>query len=188
MLANSARAAVVWISLARLTLPDNVTFSGLSELSSVIVRVPLCEPLVVAVKVTLIVQEAAGSTLVPQLLISEKPVLAEMLVMLRVDVPVLVSVTGWGGGGHVRRGPSLQLNDKVSGISCTVPFASVMVALLDFVLSVKEIAFRFTMTLAGNVEGAVNVVAAALAVGVGLTVPQAGEQTVPFWVSVQFNP
>ena len=63
-----------------------------------------------------------------------------------------------------------------------------MVALFDFVLSVTETAFTFTLVLAGNVEGPVNVAAVPLAVLEGLTVPQAGEHTVPFWVTVQSNP
>ena len=55
-----------------------------------------------------------------------------------------------------------------------------MVALFDFVLSVTEIAFKLTLVLAGNAEGPVNVAAAPLAVFEGLTVPQAGEHTLPF--------
>ena len=52
-------------------------------------------------KVTLIEQLAAGTRLVPQLLVSANSALAlpvmEMLVMLRAEVPVFVKVTGWAG-------------------------------------------------------------------------------------------
>jgi hypothetical protein len=142
-------------------------------------------PAVVVVKVTLIVHEVAGSTLVPQVFVCEKPVLAEMLVILSADAPVLVSFMVCGGGGHRK---ALQAKFKLSGTSSTVPLVSVIVALFDFVLSVTEIAFKLTLALAGNEGGAVNFAAAPLAVLEGLTVPQAGEHTLPFWVTIQFKP
>jgi hypothetical protein len=49
-------------------------------------------------------------------------------------------------------------------------------------------ALRVTLVFAGNVAGPVKVVGAPLAVVAGLTVPQPGEQTVPFCVSVQLKP
>jgi hypothetical protein len=63
-----------------------------------------------------------------------------------------------------------------------------MVALFDFVLSVTEAALMLTLVLAGIVDGAVNVAGAPLALVAGLMEPQAGEHTVPFCVTVQFNP
>lgn len=142
-------------------------------------------PAVLAVRVTLIVHEVAGRTLVPQVFVCEKAALAEMLVILSAAAPVLVTVMVCAAGGHRL---NLQAKFKLSGTSCTVPLVSVMVALFDFVLSVTEIAFKLTLVLAGNVEGPVNVAAVPLAVLEGLTVPQAGEHTVPFWVTVQFSP
>lgn len=129
--------------------------------------------------------EPDGGTLVPQVLVCAKAIPAVMLVILSAAVPVLVSFTIWDGGGQR---VDLQLKCRLSGTSCTVPLASVMVALFDFVLSVTEAALMFTTALAGIVVGPVNVAATPLAVVVGFTVPQAGEHTVPFWVTVQFNP
>jgi hypothetical protein len=60
---------------------------------SVIVKAPLLEPAAVGVKVTLRVQLALAATLEPQVLVWEKSPLAVMLVMLRVALPVLLSVT-----------------------------------------------------------------------------------------------
>ena len=149
-----------------------------------IVTFPLKLPLAPGVKLAVIVHEPAGATLVPQVFVCEKCALAEMLLILSVVAPVLVSVTCFGAQGRL----VLQLKLRLSGTSFTVPLARVIVALFDFVLSVTEAALMLTLVLAGNVEGPVNVAAAPLAVVVGLTVPQAGEHTVPFWVSVQLNP
>jgi hypothetical protein len=60
---------------------------------SVMVTEPLREPVAVGVKVTLIEQEALGARLEPQVLVWEKSPLTVMLVMLRVALPVFLSVT-----------------------------------------------------------------------------------------------
>jgi hypothetical protein len=70
----------------------------------------------------------------------------------------------------------------------TVPFVSVMLALEDLVASAAAIALRVTAAPAGTVAGAVKVVATPLAVAAGFRVPHAGEQLVPFSVTVQFRP
>jgi nitrous oxidase accessory protein NosD len=73
-------------------------------------------------------------------------------------------------------------------MSFTVPFVSVMAALVDFVVSATEVAFSVTAAFDGTVLGGVYAVGAPLAVVAGLTVPHAGEQAVPFCVKVQLNP
>jgi hypothetical protein len=60
---------------------------------SVRVIEPLREPVAVGVKVTLIVQEALGARLEPQVLVCEKSPLTAMLVIVRVALPMLLSVT-----------------------------------------------------------------------------------------------
>jgi hypothetical protein len=62
-------------------------------LLSVIVRVPLSGPLVLGVKLTLIVHEPPAVTLLPQLLVWPKLLLAVMLLTLRAAVPLLFRVT-----------------------------------------------------------------------------------------------
>jgi hypothetical protein len=54
---------------------------------------PLRELVAVGVKVTLIVQEALGARLEPQVLVWEKSPLTVMLVIVRVALPVLLRVT-----------------------------------------------------------------------------------------------
>jgi hypothetical protein len=56
---------------------------------------PVRVPVAVGVKVTLMVQEAPAATELPQVLVSAKSPLAEMLVILNAPLPVLVSVTDW---------------------------------------------------------------------------------------------
>ena len=60
---------------------------------SVMVTAPVLVPPVVGLKVTLMVQLAPAATLEPQVLVWEKSPLALMLVMLRVALPVFLSVT-----------------------------------------------------------------------------------------------
>jgi ABC-type sulfate transport system permease component len=60
--------------------------------SSVIVNVPLLEPAAVGVKMRLMVQEALGARLEPQVLVWEKSPLAVMLAIVRAALPVLVRV------------------------------------------------------------------------------------------------
>ena len=59
---------------------------------SVMVTVPVLDPLALGLKVTLTLHEAPASTLEPQLLVWEKSPLIAMLVMVSVAVPVLVRV------------------------------------------------------------------------------------------------
>jgi hypothetical protein len=63
---------------------------------SAMLTAPVRVPLAVGVNVTPMVQEAPAATELPQVLVSAKSPLAEMLVMLSVPVPVLVSVEDWG--------------------------------------------------------------------------------------------
>ena len=60
---------------------------------SVMVTAPVLVPAAVGLKVTLRVQLAPAATLEPQVLVSEKSLLAVMLVMLRAALPVFLSVT-----------------------------------------------------------------------------------------------
>src|SRR5258708_15036392 len=69
-----------------------------------------------------------------------------------------------------------------------VPLLRVITALADLLLSATADALRVTATLAGSDAGPVNVVAAPLGVLAGLNDPHAGEQLVPFCVSVQLRP
>jgi hypothetical protein len=57
------------------------------------VRAPVLVPVAVGLKVTLRVQEALAATLEPQVLVWEKSPLTVMLVIVRVALPVLLSVT-----------------------------------------------------------------------------------------------
>lgn len=61
--------------------------------SSVRVSVPVSEPLVVGVNVTLIVQDAFAARTLPQLLVCVKFALATMLLRLTAADPVLLTVT-----------------------------------------------------------------------------------------------
>ena len=60
---------------------------------SVIIKLPLLEPVTVGVKVTLRVQLVLAARLEPQVLVWEKSPLTVMLVMLRAALPVLLRVT-----------------------------------------------------------------------------------------------
>ncbi len=74
-------------------VPVSATVCGLPTALSVMVTAPVLVPLAVGLKVTLRVQLALAATLEPQVLLWEKSPLALMLVMLRVALPVLLSVT-----------------------------------------------------------------------------------------------
>jgi hypothetical protein len=74
-------------------VPLRLTVCGLPLALSVMLSVPVREPVAVGVKVTLIVQVALAATLVPQLLVWAKSPLAAMLEMLNAPVPLLVSVS-----------------------------------------------------------------------------------------------
>ena len=60
---------------------------------SVTVKVPVLSPLPVGLKITLMLQAAPAATLEPQVLDWEKSPLIAMLVMVRVPLPVLESVS-----------------------------------------------------------------------------------------------
>src|SRR5579859_6159327 len=75
--------------------PDNLTLCGLPGASSVTVTVPLREPLLLGLNVTLMVQLAPAATLVPQVFVWLNWPVAVMPVIVNVPVPVLLSVTVW---------------------------------------------------------------------------------------------
>jgi hypothetical protein len=62
---------------------------------SVMVTDPLIGPVVVGLNVTLIEHCPPLGTLLPQLLVSPKPALGTMLLILSTDVPLFVRVTDW---------------------------------------------------------------------------------------------
>ena len=74
-------------------LPVRLTVWVVGLALSVMVKVPVLVPVVVGLKVTLMVQLALAATLEPQVLVWEKSPLMVMLEMLRVSLPVLLSVT-----------------------------------------------------------------------------------------------
>ena len=151
-------------------------------------RVPLKVPSILEVNVTEIVQEPFGATLLLQVLVWEKWPDVEMLVMASAVEPVFVSTTFLEGGGHRILGMlELSLHEKlrVAGISCTVPFVRVSVAVLNFVGSVIEAAFTSTLVFAGSVAGPLKadtpgVAFVAGVVLLGFIIPHPGVQSDPF--------
>jgi hypothetical protein len=107
-----------------------------------------------------------------------------MLVMASAVAPVLVSSTLWEGGGHFKLGTvAFCLHENVvrlAGISCTVPFVSISVAVLNFVASVIETALRSTLVFAGSVAGPLKADVPGLTVLGGFIIPHAGVQSDPF--------
>jgi len=105
-------------------VPESPTVWGLFGALSVMVTTPVRVPGVEGVKVTLIEQPAPAATLVPQLVVSVKSPLAEILEMLSGALPEWVRVTVCGAldgptggerkvnlaGGSVRagRGPARE--------------------------------------------------------------------------------
>ena len=81
------------LTLDAAPVPVSATVCGLPVALSVTVIVPGWLPVAVGVKVTLMVQLAAGATEVPQVLVWAYCVLAVMLVRFSNAVPVLVRVT-----------------------------------------------------------------------------------------------
>src|SRR5437660_12620838 len=79
---------VIWKSSAT---PDKATLSGLSAALYVIVSVPVRFPPAAGANVTLMVQLAPAATLLPQVLVWAKSLLAVMLVMLSGACPSFVS-------------------------------------------------------------------------------------------------
>jgi hypothetical protein len=74
-------------------VPVSVTVSGLPGALSVMVNIPVRLPPAVGVKVTLIWQLAAMANDAPQVLVSAKSPEAEICVMFKAAVPVLLKVT-----------------------------------------------------------------------------------------------
>src|SRR5713226_8700372 len=74
--------------------PVSETNCGLLDAASVMVSVPVREPLAVGVKVTLTVQLELATTLAPQLLVCAKSPLACIPLMLTAVCPGFDSVTG----------------------------------------------------------------------------------------------
>ena len=81
------------LTLDATPVPVRATVWGLPVALSVMVIVPGWLPVAVGVKVTVMVQLAAGATEVPQVLVWAYGALAAMLVRLSVAVPELVRVT-----------------------------------------------------------------------------------------------
>src|SRR3989454_2839205 len=77
-------------------LPVRLIFCGLSAALSVMLIVPVKRPGIVGVKVTLMVQLAPAARLLPQLLVWKKFKLATMPAMVRVALPLFISVTAIG--------------------------------------------------------------------------------------------
>jgi len=117
-------------------------------------------PVVLGVKTTEIVQEAAAVTLEGQvLLVTEKSpgLVPEMLtpVMLRTEAPVSVSVTDWG---WLVLCWTTEPKSRLYGTSCTVPLESAIATVEDLVVSVIDVAVSVTAGsagLPGIAEGAV---------------------------------
>ena len=139
--------------------------------------------------VTVIEHDAPGEMLLPQPLVWVNGPVVAMLVMERDAAPVLVNTTVWVGGGHgLKLECNLQENVRLAGISCVVPFVNVIAALLNFVVSVMETALTVTAVFVGKAAGPLNADVPGLPVLAGFIVPHPGEQSLPFWVRVQFNP
>ena len=107
-----------------------------------------------------------------------------MLVMASAVAPVFVSTTSWGGGGHfAAKMEEVSLHENVvrlAGSSCTVPFVSVSVAVLNFVASVIETAFSSTLVFAGSIAGPLKADVPGLPVLRGFIIPHPGVQSDPF--------
>ena len=74
-------------------MPLRLTLCGLSDPSLVMEMAPVLLPTVVGVNVTFKMHDPLGNTLAPQLSVTAKSPLGEILVRLRVALPVLVRVT-----------------------------------------------------------------------------------------------
>lgn len=180
--------------------PDSATSCGLVVSLSAIDRFPLKEPVLVGVNVTEMVHEPPAARVVAELPwqkpedgavgIENGPVpVMVWLVMLRAELPVLVSVSGRVLVGCGVVGVILRLpNFKSVGINLTVPAVRVMVGPTDLVPSATDVAVMITIAFVGTVLGAAYVVGVPLAVLAGVIVPHAGEQAVPPCVSVQLTP
>jgi hypothetical protein len=133
--------------------PVKDTNCGLSGLESLMVRLPVEVPAVEpAWKVTEMVQFAPAATLLPHGLFSLKRKLdVVMLVTVRAEVPVLVSVTSRGTLEVLRGAPRIRL----VGISITVPLVRVIVPETALLVSATEVAVIVTAATAGTAAGAV---------------------------------
>lgn len=105
------------------SVPDRGTCCGLPPPLSLTETVPLKLPNFGGLNVTVMVHDPFATTLLPQVWVWEKlvePVIV-MLLMLRVVLPVLVSVIACGGGGQLL---DLRLQEKFRLVglnSTTVP-------------------------------------------------------------------
>jgi hypothetical protein len=77
-------------------VPLSETLCGLPVALSVTVTVPFAAPATVGVKVTLIVHFASEASVAPQVFVSAKLALAAIAEIVRLPLPVLVSVRGRG--------------------------------------------------------------------------------------------
>jgi hypothetical protein len=102
------------------------------------------------------VQEAPAATLEPQVLpVNENAVglVPEKVVpvMVKAEVPVLVSAVEWAAVWLIFMEPKSRLAGAIS----TEPFVTVTVALFVFVVSVTEVAVTVTVAGLGSAAGAV---------------------------------
>lgn len=77
-------------------VPVSASVCGLLMALSVTVTVPVCVPAAEGVKVTLMAQVAPAATALPQVFVSANCALAAIEVMVRLPLPLLVSMTVWG--------------------------------------------------------------------------------------------
>src|SRR5439155_5880093 len=78
--------------LTTVPVPESDTLCGLPEALSVMVSVPVRDPMAEGINVTLIEQLAPAATLVPQPFVWAKSPLTAMLEMLSAMLPVFVRV------------------------------------------------------------------------------------------------
>ena len=133
--------------------PVRLMVCGLPPPLSVMVTLPERVPTTVGVKVTEIVHLAPARTVLPQVLVSLKSPLAAMLVMLRVVVPVLVSVTVWAALVVWR---SCVANVRLVLDSCTFgPPTAAFTATVSIAKSVQVVAQVVRLTTAEVIFGPV---------------------------------
>jgi hypothetical protein len=102
-------------------------------------------------------QDPFATTFLPHVFVWEKAVdpVMLMLAIMRVVLPVLVSVVVWGGG-QVSVGPLLvQEKVRVGGTNSTVGEMIEISAPADLVVSVTEVAVSVSSGFDGTVAGAV---------------------------------
>jgi hypothetical protein len=121
-------------------------------------RLALRLPLEAALNVIPILQMLPFATLLPQGLVGESAKSAEFVpvkvigFIVKAEVPVFVSVTV---SAELVVFTRWTPKSRLAGTSITVPVVTVMLALLDFVLSETEAAVRVTGLEDGTEPGAV---------------------------------